>query len=132
MHRKWLLDVTTLHVTAVPAHVQHWMAQTEKYIWEILNKRLVSFTLSCVDLHSCGQFKQNIRITKEITYCSWTLDCVAENKTKQMLMKLLFSKCSAERWYEGLLGFHFQYISLLAWYLQIDTDEKEILMGYLR
>lgn len=131
MHRKWLLDVTTLH-ECVPAHVQHWTTGTEDYVWEVLNKRLVSFTPSCVDLHSCGQFKHDVRITKEITYCPWTSNFIAENKTKQMLIKLLFSKSSAERWYETLRSFHFPYLFLLAWYLQIDTDEKENLMGYLR
>lgn len=97
MHRKWLLDVPTSH-QCVSAHMWHWTAGTEDYVREILNERFVPFTLSCMDVHSCGQFKHNIRIKKEITYCPWTLDCIAENKTKQMLIKLFFSKSLAENY----------------------------------
>lgn len=112
-------------------YVWHWTMGTEDYVWELLNKRLVSFSLSYVDLHSYGQFKHDIRIIKKITYCQCTSNCNAKNKTKQMLMKFLFQVFSRKVIWSPS-GFHFQYLSLLAWYLQTDTDEKEILMGYLR
>lgn len=83
----------------------HWMVGTEDYVWEVLNKRLLSFSLSYADLHSYGQFKHDIGIIKKITYCWCTSNCNAKNKTRQILMKLLFYKSSVRRWYEAFLGF---------------------------